>query len=131
VVSKGPDRRVLVVAARLFGAAATLAAVLVVVTGANAAGTGSSQTAACSSYGPLWLQGYNKQAAKAGNPVRILSACCHPTRIDDVNHCYVMVTLAGTSDRGCESVDIGQNGFPSGPGKHENCLLHATRQMIA
>ena len=120
-----------VVAARLFGVALTLAAVLVLARVANAAGTGSNHVAACSSYGPVWLQGYNKQAAIADNPVRILSACCHPTKIDGVNHCYVMVTLAGTSDRGCESVDIGENGLPAGQGKHEICLLHTTRRLIA
>jgi hypothetical protein len=131
VVSNGRDRRGFVVVARLFGAAIAFTGLLVLVAGANAAGMHSTHGAACSSYGPVWLQGYNKEAAKAGNPVRILSACCHPTKAEGVNHCYVMVTLAGTRDRGCESVDIGENGLPAGQGKHENCLLHNTRQMIA
>jgi hypothetical protein len=120
-----------VLAARLSGAVLLLAAVLGLAAGANGADAGSSQAAACSSYGPILVQSYNKKALKAGNPVRLLSACCHPTKVRGVNHCYVMVTLAGTSDRGCESVNIGKNGLPSGPGKHENCLLHTTRQMIA
>ena len=131
MLSKRTDRRAFGVVARLSGAALLLGALLVLAAGANAAGTRSTDAAACSSYGPVWLQGYNKEAAKAGNPVRILSACCHPTKTQGVNHCYVMVTLAGTSDRGCESVDIGKNGLPTGQGKHENCLLHNTRQMIA
>ena len=131
MLSKGPDRRAFGLAARLLGAALIFSALLVLVAGANAAGTRFTNAAACSSYGPVWLQGYNKEAAKAGNPVRILSACCHPTKTQGVNHCYVMVTLAGTSDRGCESVDIGKNGLPAGQGKHENCLLHNTRQRIA
>jgi hypothetical protein len=122
---------VVVVAARLLGALLILAALLVLAGGADAAGGGTGGAATCSSYGLTWRLSYNKQAAKAGNPVRILSACCHPTKTEGVNHCYVMVTLAGTSDRGCESVDIGENGLPAGQGKHEICLLHTTRQLIA
>ena len=103
--------------ARLSGVALVFVCLLVVAASAGGARAGSSQVAVCSSYGPVWLQGYNKEAAKAGNPVRILSACCHPTKTQGVNHCYVMVTLAGTTDRGCESVDIGKNGVPAGAGE--------------
>ena len=31
------------------------------------------------------------------------------------------VTLVGTRDRRLQSVDIGRNGLPAGPGKHEVC----------
>ncbi len=117
--------------ARLSGVALAFACMLVIAAVADGARAGSSQAAVCSSYGPVWLQGYNKEAAKAGNPVRILSACCRPTKTQGVNNCYVTVTLAGTRDRGCESVDIGKNGVPVGQGKHEDCIVHSTRQTIA
>jgi hypothetical protein len=98
---------------------------------AGAASTRASAEAVCSSYGPMWLASYNKQAQKQGNPIRIVSACCHPTKVRGINHCFVEVTLVNTPDRGCESVDIGRNGLPAGPGKHENCLVRATRQQVA
>jgi hypothetical protein len=83
----------------------------------------------CSSFGTPWAHSYNAKAVLAGNPVRILSACCTPTETAGVNHCFVTVTLAGTRDRGCESVDIGPNGWPAGPGKHRKCV--STAQQIA
>lgn len=88
--------------------------------------TGTSEaaaTATCTSFGPTWSHTYNKRAAEAGNPVRIVAACCKRAVKAGVHSCYVTVTLAGTTDRGCESVDIGKSGLPVGPGKHEDCLL--------
>ena len=79
-------------------------------------------TQAARSFGPTWAHTYNARAVVAGNPVRILAACCRPTERAGVNHCLVTVTLAGTIDRGCELVDIGPSGFPAGPGKHEKCV---------
>jgi hypothetical protein len=107
---------------------------VITVAAASSAGAASSRASApsvCSSYGPMWLASYNKTARKTGNPIRIVSACCHPTQIRGIHHCFVEVTLAGTLDRGCESVDIGRNGLPAGPGKHENCVVHTTRQTVA
>ena len=75
----------------------------------------------CTQFGTTWRLAYNKRAATSGNPVRILAACCRPTGKAGVNHCFLTVTLAGTHDRGCELVDIGENGLPAGPGKHERC----------
>ena len=83
----------------------------------------------CSSFGAVWAHSYNSQAVAAGNPVRILSACCRPTETAGVNHCFLTVTLAGTLDRGCETVDIGKNGLPSDVGRHAKCV--GTRQLIA
>jgi hypothetical protein len=114
---------------RLLVAAGALVAALVLAAGARPAAT--PQTVACSTYGPAWAHSYNANAKKAGNPVRILSACCRSTQVKGVNHCYVMVTLVGTSDRGCETVNIGKNGLPSGPGKHEKCTVNATRAIVA
>jgi hypothetical protein len=102
---------------------------LVLAAGARSAPT--SPTAACSTYGPTWARSYNAKAKKSGNPVRIVSACCQRTKVKGINHCFVMVSLVGTSDRGCESVNIGKNGLPSGPGKHEKCTVNATRQIVA
>jgi hypothetical protein len=75
----------------------------------------------CAKFGTTWRLAYNKRATTSGNPVRILAACCQPTGRLGVNHCFLTVTLAGTNDRGCELVDIGENGLPAGPGKHEPC----------
>ena len=83
----------------------------------------------CSSFGEVWAHSYNSQAVAAGNPVRILSACCRPTETAGVNHCFLTVTLAGTLDRGCETVDIGKNGLPSDVGRHAKCV--GTRQLVA
>jgi hypothetical protein len=96
------------------------AAVLALVS-ACGAGAHPAATAKCSTFGTTWRLGYNKKAAKAGNPIRILDACCKPASHLGVSHCFVTVTLAGTKDRGCESVDIGRNGAVAGPGKHETC----------
>jgi hypothetical protein len=76
---------------------------------------------ACSSFGPTWARSYNRLASKSGNPVRIVSACCKHSPKAGVHWCFVTVTLAGTTDRGCEYVDIGAHGTPVGPGKHETC----------
>jgi hypothetical protein len=75
----------------------------------------------CSSFSTTWRLSYNKTAKQQGNPVRVLDACCKPTERAGVSHCFVAITLAGTSDRGCESVDIGTDGKVAGPGKHEKC----------
>jgi hypothetical protein len=75
----------------------------------------------CTRFGTTWRLAYNKRAATSGNPVRILAACCQPTGRPGVNRCFLTVTLAGTNDRGCELVDIGENGLPAGQGKHERC----------
>jgi hypothetical protein len=93
------------------------------VAGAAAAPPGghAAGVSGCSTFGPTWARAYNARAIVAGNPVRILAACCRPTSRAGVNHCFVTVTLAGTRDRGCESVDIGRNGLPAGPGRHRTC----------
>jgi hypothetical protein len=87
-----------------------------------AVGTGAGATAAtCTSFGPRWAASYNKTASKDGNPVRILTACCGSPNASGVHHCAISVTLAGTKNRGCESVGIGKTGMPVGPGTHETC----------
>jgi hypothetical protein len=75
----------------------------------------------CTGFGTSWRQAYNRQAARSGNPVRILAACCGSASRAGVSDCRIMVTLAGTTDRGCELVPIGRNGLPAGPGRHESC----------
>jgi hypothetical protein len=111
---------------------AAVASVLVVASvaaaAASGAGSGRSSGASCSAFGPSWARSYNARAIVTGNPVRILGACCQPTEKAGVNHCFVIVTLAGTVDRGCELVDIGPSGLPAGPGKHERCKV---RQQTA
>jgi hypothetical protein len=77
----------------------------------------------CSSFGATWTRSYNAKASKDGNPVRILSACCNPGATFGLNRCLVTVTLAGTRDRGCESIVINEKGNPVGPGTHESCSL--------
>ena len=86
-----------------------------------AAPASSAIPTSCTKFGATWRFAYNKRATTSGNPVRILAACCQPTGRLGVNHCFLTVTLAGTNDRGCELVDIGTNGLPAGPGKHERC----------
>ncbi len=105
------------------GAALLLAAALALIP-ARTAGAQTAATAKCSRFGTSWRLSYNKTAKRSGNPIRILSACCSPTSRAGVSHCYVTVTLAGTKDLGCETVDIGKNGVPAGPGKHEECATH-------
>jgi hypothetical protein len=82
-------------------------------------------TTGCTSFGPTWAHSYNHSAIQAGNPVRILAACCHSTATIGIHHCYVTVTLAGTPYRGCESVDIGRDGLPASVGRHERCVSAA------
>lgn len=79
-------------------------------------------TAACSSFGISWEHGYNLQASKDGNPIRILSACCKPGLKFGQNACTITVTLAGTADRGCESIVLNDRGVPVGAGRHITCL---------
>jgi hypothetical protein len=81
--------------------------------------------AGCSSFGPSFLRSYNREAARQGNPVRIVSACCKPTAHAGVNACHIMVTLVGTADRGCESVEISNAGSVVSQGKHESCPVKA------
>jgi hypothetical protein len=106
-------------------AAAVLAA-------AASAATGDSRiarlTTGCTTFGPAWAHSYDTSALAAGNPIRILDACCHSTPRAGVHHCFVTVTLAGTTYRGCESVDIGPAGVPASIGRHERCV---TRQAVA
>src|SRR5262249_833646 len=75
----------------------------------------------CSSLSTTWRLPYNKTAKKQSNPIRVLDACCKPTERAGISHCFVAITLAGTHDRGCESVDIDADGKVAGPGKHEKC----------
>ncbi|HEY4346841.1 MAG TPA: hypothetical protein VGM80_04570 [Gaiellaceae bacterium] len=109
-----------------------IAALLLLATNARAASAKAPAPAKCSGFGPTWRKSYNAKAVKVGNPIRILAACCQSTKTPGIHHCYVTVTLAGTLDRGCESVDIGKNGMPAGTGKHEECVVHTTaRQLVA
>lgn len=103
-------------------AAATLAA------GTQASGGNGRMlalTTGCTNYGPTWAHSYNQSAIQAGNPIRIVAACCHSTGRVGIHHCYVTVTLAGTPYQGCESVDIGRNGWPASVGRHERCVAAA------
>ena len=104
-------------------AAALAAAALAAVAGAsNGTDRMVALTTGCTSFGPTWVHSYNHDAIQAGNPIRILAACCHSTGSVGIHHCYVTVTLAGTPYRGCESVDIGRNGLPASVGRHERCV---------
>jgi hypothetical protein len=82
--------------------------------------TGTPDTG-CDTFGPTWVQTYNVKAIKQGNPIRMLSACCQVSGQLGVHYCFIKLTLAGTKDLGCETVDIGANGLPAGEGKHEKC----------
>jgi hypothetical protein len=112
----GRQRRLLALVA---GVAGVTLALLASVAAPPARATPS---AGCSSFGPTWAHSYNARAIVAGNPVRVVAACCRPTEKVGINHCLVTVTLTGTLDRGCELVDIGPGGLPSGPGTHERCV---------
>jgi len=104
--------------------AAVLAAAFLAATAEASQGTGRmiALTTGCTTFGLTWAHSYNQTAIQAGNPVRILAACCHSTGTVGVHHCYLTVTLAGTPYRGCESVDIGRNGLPASVGRHERCV---------
>jgi hypothetical protein len=78
----------------------------------------------CTSYGPTWLRAYNKIALQQGSPIRMLSACCGPVTKARRHHCFLKVTLVGTKQLGCETVDLGPDGTPATIGRHENCALH-------
>ncbi len=75
----------------------------------------------CDTYGISWVRSYNVKAVRQGNPIRMLSACCQTSGQVGVHHCFIKLTLAGTKDLGCETVDIGSNGLPAGTGTHEKC----------
>lgn len=96
-------------------------AVLAFVAPSCGARAASPPPAGCSSFGASFVRSYNHEAAKQGNPVRMLSACCTTTAHAGVNACHIMVTLVGTADRGCESVDISNAGAVVSEGKHESC----------
>lgn len=81
----------------------------------------AAAAAGCSSFGPTWARSYNARAAKDGNPVRIVAACCRPPTKLGLSPCHIIVTLAGTRSKGCEFVHLDKNGKPVGPGKHEAC----------
>ena len=83
--------------------------------------TSSTPDAGCDTFGATWVHSYNVKAIKQGNPIRMLSACCQVSGQIGVHHCFIKLTLAGTKDLGCETVDIGANGLPAGQGKHEKC----------
>ena len=87
---------------------------------ATAAGAPTS----CTSYGSTWLRAYNKAAVVQGSPIRMVSACCGPATKAGRHHCFLKVTLAGTKQLGCETVDLGPDGTPATIGRHENCALH-------
>jgi hypothetical protein len=79
---------------------------------------------ACTSYGATWLKAYNKTALRQGSPIRMVSACCGPVTKGGRHHCFLKVTLVGTKQLGCETVDLGPDGTPATVGRHENCALH-------
>ncbi|HEX4520715.1 MAG TPA: hypothetical protein VH063_14125 [Gaiellaceae bacterium] len=83
--------------------------------------TSSTPDTGCDTFGPTWVHTYNVKAIKQGNPIRMLSACCQVSGQIGVHHCFIKLTLAGTKDLGCETVDIGTDGLPAGEGKHEKC----------
>jgi hypothetical protein len=117
---RGRRGRRLLAATLVFAASAATSAIIL------AAGSGGGEAAEvaagrCDTYGPVWVKSYNKTAIKQGNPVRMLSACCQPGAKKGVHHCFIIVTLAGTKDRGCAIYDLGPDGQPVGLGKHEAC----------
>jgi hypothetical protein len=85
--------------------------------------TPARSPAKCSSFGPAWLQAYNKGAVKTGSPIRMLSACCAPVTKAGRHHCLLKLTLVGTKTIGCEIVDLGPDGTPATIGRHVNCAL--------
>jgi hypothetical protein len=90
-------------------------------TTAYAAAARQSLKPVCTGFGTSWRLAYNRQAARSGNPVRIVAACCGSASRAGVSDCLIKVTLVGTTDRGCELVPIGRTGLPAGAGKHESC----------
>jgi hypothetical protein len=104
-----------------FAAAVAAIAFLGLVTSACGSAGRQSAKPVCTAFGTSWRLAYNRQAARSGNPVRILAACCGAASQAGVSDCRITVTLVGTTDRGCESVPIGRNGLPAGPGRHESC----------
>ena len=111
--------------------AAAFAALVIAASSSAAGGTDRmvALTTGCTAYGPTWVHSYNRDAIQAGNPIRLVAACCHSTGTAGIHHCYVTVTLAGTPYRGCESVDIGRNGLPASVGRHERCVGAAAQSV--
>jgi hypothetical protein len=111
----------------LFAAAVALAFVLVLRSGAGDAAT--VVPAKCDSYGTPWVKRFNKTAIAGGNPTRMISACCRSASIKGVrvHHCFIKLTLAGTTVIGCATYDLARNGLPVSPsisvGQHQNCPL--------
>lgn len=113
------DRRLL--AGALVFAAAAAAAAIVLATRSSGGEAAEVAAGKCDTYGVAWVKSYNRTAVKQGNPVRMLSACCQPGAKKGIHHCFIVVTLAGTKDRGCAIYDLGPSGQPVGLGKHEAC----------
>lgn len=77
-------------------------------------------TAGCSSFGTSYARSYDASAAKDGNPIRIVSACCAPTSTPQVSSCLLTVGELGVRGYGCERIDLDAAG-PVSDGKHETC----------
>ena len=86
--------------------------------------TSAGAPTSCTSYGTTWLRAYNRVALQQGSPIRMVSACCGPATKAGRHHCFLKVTLLGTKQLGCETVDLAPDGTPATIGRHENCALH-------
>jgi hypothetical protein len=78
----------------------------------------------CTGYGTSWLRAYNRTALRQSSPIRMVSACCGPVTEAGRHHCLLKVTLVGTKQVGCETVDLGADGTPATIGRHEACAPH-------
>ena len=93
-------------------------------TAAVMAPTPKGAPTSCTSYGTSWVKAYNRTALRQGSPIHMLSACCGPVTKAGRHHCFLKVTLLGTKQIGCETVDLGPDGTPATIGRHESCALH-------
>ena len=87
--------------------------------------TPSSVPTSCSAWGKSFAASFNKSAKQQQNPERMQSVCCAAKDSAGVSHCLLTLTLAGTTSRGCEVVDLNNAGTPVTVGRRIKCTAKA------
>jgi hypothetical protein len=75
----------------------------------------------CSAWGKAFAATFNKTAKKQQNPERMLDVCCAAQNTAGVSHCVLTLTLAGTTSKGCEVVNLNNAGSPVSVGRRVKC----------
>jgi hypothetical protein len=83
--------------------------------------TPTAMPTTCSAWGKSFAAAFNKTAKKQENPERMLDVCCAAQNSAGVSHCVLTLTLAGTTSKGCEVVNLNSAGSPVSVGRRVKC----------